>query len=135
MSIWSTADLDFSKMNEDFRHLAGVPDAVAHQKAVTEAQIAQTILKQLGGTGKLSAMIGANNFVDHGKAVSFKWPARQQSKGNYVIITLRGDDTYDVEFSTVGKFGDKKVRKKYTGIYADQLIPTFTGQTGYALRL
>jgi hypothetical protein len=133
MSIWATNPLH--NIGEDFRILANVDRDVARKRRLNEAQVGDIILKQLGGMGRLKAMIGARNFVAHPKGVSFKWPARQRSKGNYVLITLRGDDTYDMAFSTVGNMGDEKKREKYTGIYNDMLIQTFSKQTGLALRL
>jgi hypothetical protein len=137
MSIWATKPLD--PIGEDFRILAKVDRDVKHKQAVerrlNEIKVGDIILKQLGGMGRLKAMIGARHFVALPKGVAFKWPARQRSKGNYVEITLRGDDTYDMQFQTVGRMGDSKKREKYTGLYADMLIKTFSKQTGLALRL
>lgn len=103
--------------------------------SLTEAKPGEIIIKQLGGAGKLKAMIGARNFLLLPKGVAFRWPAKQRSKGNYVEITLRPDDTYDVEFSTLGKLGKKQVRKTYSNVYADALGKVFTSQTGLRLRL
>ena len=96
--------------------------------------IANTILKQMGGAGRLRAMIGAKHFVDGGDTLSFKFPNRKRSRGNGVRVTLRPDDTYDMEFLSIA--GSKiKTVKKYSGIYADQLISTFENQTGLYLHL
>jgi len=101
-----------------------------------EESVAGTILKQMGGPGRLKAMLGAKHFIDHGNALSFQFPNRKRSKGNYVKITLRGDDTYDMEFSAISGGGTKvKKVKTYSGIMFDQLQPLFTEWTGLYLRL
>ena len=101
--------------------------------AKTASSVASTILDQMGGTRRLSAMTGAHAFADHGSGVSFLFPNRQRSKGNGIKITLR-NDLYDVEFRNVSIRGAKKV-KAYDGVYADQLVPIFEKQTGLYLRL
>ncbi len=133
MSIWYQGPLD--DISNDFRLLAGIDRVIEKNQRIEEMKVGDIILKQMGGMRKLQALIGATGFVAHRKGVSFKWPSRQRSKGNYVLITLRSDDTYDVEFQTVGQMGDSKKREKFTGIYNDQLIAVFTKQTGLALRL
>ncbi len=98
--------------------------------------VAKTIADQMGGTRRISIMTGAKHFVNHGNALSFKFPNRQRSKGNYVKVTLRPDDTYDMEFQNVpstkammnGK--DSKVVKVFEGVYNDMLIELFENQTG-----
>ena len=96
--------------------------------------VAETILQQLGGAGRLRAMIGAKYFIDHGGALSFKFPNRQRSRGNYVKITLTPEDYYDMEFGQLMKHAVKPV-KAYRGIMWDQLIEVFEQQTGLYLRL
>jgi len=110
------------------------PAHLRGEESVTEG-VSDTILKQLGGYGRVKAMIGVKHFLTLKNGLAFKWPSRKRSKGNYVEITLTPDDLYDMEFFTVDKWGDKKPRKKYAGIMFDQLIPTFERQTGLALRL
>ena len=110
MSIWATHPLD--NIGEDFRLLANVERDVKRKRRVDEQKVGDIILKQLGGMNRLKAMIGAEHFVALPKGVAFKWPARQRSKGNYVEITLRSDDTYDVQFQTVGRLSDSKKREK-----------------------
>lgn len=95
--------------------------------------VAMTILKQMGGN-RVKAMLGVKQFIAHGDALSFKFSNRKASKGNYVKITLRPDDTYDMEFSRIVKYEAKSV-KKYKGIHADQLKPIFEKQTGLRLSL
>ena len=42
----------------------------------TTPNVAATIARQLGGTGRISAMVGAFNMLDHGDAFSFRFKAR-----------------------------------------------------------
>lgn len=100
-------------------------------------QVAKTILKQLGGAGKIYAMLGKKTqLVSYPNALSMKFANRKTSKGNYVKVTLRPDDTYDMEFSSVTKGGLKvKKVKIYSGVMFDQLIPLFEKQTGLRIRL
>ena len=80
-------------------------------------EVAKEIANQLGGTGRLHAMIGAKNFQANGNGLSFRVPSR---KANYVKITLNSMDTYDVEYGII--HGDKyKVVATSEGIYNDML--------------
>lgn len=97
-------------------------------------QIANTILDQLGGTGRLVAMTGAKHILVDGHGVSFKFPNRAAGRPNHCKITLDGSDTYTVTFGRVVKF---ELRQPSTveGIYADQLVELFENATGLALSL
>ena len=99
--------------------------------------VAKTILQQLGGAGKVYAMLGKKTqMVSYPNALSIKFANRKPSKGNYVKITLHPNDTYDVDFSSVTKGGlNVKKVKRYSGVMFDQLIPIFEKQTGLRLRL
>ena len=99
-----------------------------------DQQVAKTILAQMGGQRRLMAMLGAKNFVTSSNSVSFKWPNKQRSKGNSIKVSLRGDDTYDVEFFNVTRSAAKSV-KKHSGVYAEDLVSIFERQTGWYLRL
>jgi len=99
-----------------------------------DSQIAKTILSQMGGSRRLQMMIGAKNFVAGPNWVSFKWPNKQRSKGNMLKVTLRGDDTYDMEFLNAAGY-NAKVVKKHSGVYAEDLVGIFERQTGWYLRL
>ena len=91
------------------------------------AQIAKTILQQLGGN-KFIAMTGAKHLGHTNKGLQMK--IGRNSKGiTHVIITLKSTDTYDVEFIKIR--GTKRtVAKKLSRIYADQLRDVFTKYTG-----
>ncbi len=99
------------------------------------AGVAETILKQMGGSGRLRAMIGAHNFSTSGNDLSFLFPNRQRSKGNAVKVSYDvGKDLYDMDFFNVSIKGSKKVAS-FSDLYWDGLIETFQRQTGLALRL
>lgn len=99
--------------------------------------VSATILKQLGGSGRLSAMIGAHTFIDHGSGVSFKWKARTEKPsktGNYVKIMLNASDEYDLTFQYLRGYKGKVV-KTLTGIQASNLRMAIERQTGLKLSL
>ena len=105
----------------------------AFEKGLYEGtSVAHTILSQLGGM-KFVRMTGAKNIIDGGKYLSFKLPKAKDGI-NFVRITLRASDTYDVEFgrSQTLKYD---VKKKLTNIYADQLQDIFTKYTGLYTKL
>jgi hypothetical protein len=97
-------------------------------------EVADTIAAQMGGIGRIRMMLGAKKIVALDNGLAITWPNKERSKGNHVEITLRADDTYDMEFFNVAK-GGKKSTKKYEMIYADQLTGLFRDWTGWALRL
>jgi len=109
-------------------------------------EVAATILRQLGGTGRLQAMIGVRQFFSYNPSagpgegwilggVSFSFPNRAP-RPNYVKITLAGDDTYTVRFLRHGRGrGNYKDLGTFSGIYADQLRELFDRQTGLYLSL
>jgi len=93
--------------------------------------VANTILQQMGGSGRLKAMIGAKNFMAHENALSFKFPNPKRSLGNYVKIELdAGSDTYSMEF-----YNGMKSVKKIDGLHAEDLKKAFESQTGLFVSL
>lgn len=100
-------------------------------------QVANTILRQMGGVGRISAMAGASDFVffdsDGGGGVMFKFKGNAKT-GNKVRITLTPDDLYDVSFSYVRGMTYKPI-KDLEGVYADQLKHVFETHTGLRLSL
>ena len=96
------------------------------------AQIAKTILQQLGGN-KFIAMTGAKNLGHTNKGLQMK--IGRNSKGiTHVKVTLTSMDTYEVEFIKV-RGTNIKVVKKVKGVYADQLGEIFKKYTGMNVRL
>jgi len=110
------------------RELAGV---ISDRLCLSEGdEVGKTIAQQMGGPGRLRAMLGAKQIVLLPNGLKIKWPNKERSKGNVCVITLRSDDTYDMEFLN----GEKSV-KKYEGVYNDALISTFETHTGWFLSL
>jgi hypothetical protein len=94
---------------------------------LTESRVAKTILQQLGGN-KFIAMTGAKNLGASNKSLSMKI-GRNSKSINYVVITLKSSDLYDVEFIRI-RGAKRTVVKKLKGVYADQLQTMFTKYTG-----
>ena len=94
----------------------------------------EIILTQLGG-GRFIAMTGASGLsLDH-NSLRFALPARAaKNRIRYCIITLAGDDTYDMEFGTAMGVRYRLVAER-RGIYCDQLEEVFTTETGLYTRL
>ena len=94
--------------------------------------IAPTILAQLGGSGRLSAMIGAHNFIDHGNGLSFKFKGSKVA--TYCKIELDPTDTYTMTLAKIRKW---ELHKPQTtaGVYAGQLREVFERATGLYLSL
>jgi hypothetical protein len=98
--------------------------------------VATTILAQLGGAGRLSAMIGAYNFMSDGPALIFKFRA-QASKGIKAIkVTLDPSDTYTVRFWRIGNRGlNVQQVAEHSDVYADNLKTVIEYETGLRLSL
>ena len=108
--------------------------------------VGKTILKQMGGVRRLSAMIGAKHFVTYGPktpenkygqglgGVTFRFPRPGRGKPNQIKIILNGKDLYDVSFGSVkGTFF--KVLKKFNDVPASNLKSLFERETGLYLSL
>jgi len=97
-------------------------------------EIAAIIIEQLGGIGKLSAMVGANGFlaIDNGLQFTFKgW-----RKANKCIITLDGSDLYTMTMGRLNKKTyDFKEAYNQEGLYWSMLKPEFERTTGLYLSL
>jgi hypothetical protein len=94
-------------------------------------EIAETILKQLGGHARLTAMIGARNFTAGESALGFHINCK---KFNSITITLDTNDTYSVRFV---KFSGYTIRdeKTVSDIYVEQLKEVIEHETGLYLSL
>ena len=89
---------------------------------------AQTIISQLGGSRRLSMMIGASLFAFDEKGVHFSFKGFRPA--NKCIISITSMDTYDLVFMKYSPSkGTCTETKKYDGIYCDQLIELFEGYT------
>jgi len=91
--------------------------------------VANEIVRQLGGSGRLGAMIAASQYVYTDNSLQFKF--KGSKKSNMIKITLNSMDLYDVEFIkySPSKYTCKTVKAE-NGIYNDMLkdrIEQFTG--------
>lgn len=96
-------------------------------------EIAATILQQLGGRGRIIAMIGAKNFAAGDSYLSFQFPKGPKQSINAVKIALNGNDEYDVTFYAIR--GTKFKDFAHTGIGAENLKSFFQNETGLLLSL
>ena len=94
-------------------------------------EIAQTILQQLGGAGRLRMMTGAYNFIAIEYGVSFRI---KNPRANFIKITLTPMDLYDLEIGRV-RGTTYKVIAKHEGVYNDMLKPLIEKATGMYLSL
>lgn len=95
-------------------------------------EIAATILRQMGGTGRLVAMTGAKDFCAHESGVSFNFKGSKVA--NYIKVILNSMDTYDVEFGKIRGY-TYRVAKEMSGLHFDQLKEQFEEVTGLHLTL
>jgi hypothetical protein len=112
---------------------------------------ANTVLNQFtqsnNGTGRLKAMIGAKDFAQGEKCVSFKFA---KSGGvNYAKVTLNSSDTYTLELGLISSKADPdlkaigikvmlssyKIVSETPLMYHDQLKAEFEQETGLYLTL
>lgn len=100
----------------------------------TDLAVANTILAQLGGAGRLTAMIGAHSFSGEEDRLRFKIKARALQGIKCINIVYLPSDTYRVEFWSVRGVNVSKVAE-HADIYADGLIPLIEEVTGLAVRL
>jgi hypothetical protein len=96
--------------------------------------VAETILRQMGGAGKLTAMIGAHTFVGSENSLTFKWKARAKDGANILRVTLDPSDTYTMEFFRY-RSGKVKPLQSFEGVYAEDLRRIFESTTGLYIRL
>lgn len=100
------------------------------------AGVADTIAEQMGGIGKLKAMLGAHSFSTSGNDFAFVFPNKKRSKGNSVRVVYNpGTDLYSMEFWNVSLAKGMKKVADYDDLMWEDLIPIFERQTGWSLRL
>jgi len=96
--------------------------------------IAETIAAQLGGTRRLSMMVGAKNFVALESGLTFKLGKGAKDGITHCTVELTADDLYTVRFQRV--YGAKVTDKVTTeGAYADMLVDLFESATGFYLSI
>lgn len=100
----------------------------------------EIIINQLGGIGKLTAMVNARSFAYNEKTNSLTFKFSGFRKANICRITLEPTDTYKVELIKIGKLSLTKPVTQTTAyeagtIYADALKKTFEEATGLYLSI
>jgi hypothetical protein len=106
------------------------------EEQAQQIEVANTIMRQLGGYGRLKAMVGIRDPValEGLGGLGFKFPNKAAGRPNYVGIRLNGLDTYDVKFKRLHGF-NVKTTAEYENIYWDQLKGLFEKETGLYLTL
>lgn len=101
---------------------------------MSDLTVANTIIQQMGGFGKLSAMVDANTFVGSDNSVQFKF--KGSCKANICKVTLDQMDTYTFQLYKFNNrtFDCPKVYE-IEGAYCDMLISLFESETGLYLSL
>jgi len=128
-----------TRTNPTRRRAARVARTRRNPGSMTEAQ-ASTLIRQMGGMGKLTAMLGASGFgrgsTDGHPSLTFKF--KGSKKANVVTIILDPSDTYTLRFAkmaSAAKFYEVTPAGEFSGVYADALKPTFERFTGLYLSL
>lgn len=105
-------------------------------KMFEDMEVTKTIAQQLGGTNRLSAMIGAYNFVGSEKEnfLAFKFKAKSPAGINYIKIKLTSMDLYDIEFGKIRSV-EYKVVDEIKGVYAEDLKEIIEDKTKLRLSL
>ena len=112
-------------------------------------EIATTIIQQMGGGGKLRAMVGASDIFALEAGVQFSFKGCKEA--NKVKIDLTEMDTYNISFYKIPKLGKINTKnlesfmakietcntpiKTFEGAYEDMLKPIFEETTGLYLSL
>jgi hypothetical protein len=101
----------------------------------TDMTVARTIAAQMGGTRRLSLMVGADNFI--GSADSLTFAFKGSAKANRCKITLDPSDTYTVQILKIGRAPEFKCKTVFEGsdFYCDDLQLLFETKTGLYLSL
>jgi hypothetical protein len=98
------------------------------------AQIAKTIIAQMGGTGKLRAMVNGRQFLILDAGVQFTFSGKRGM--NKCVVKLTPADTYDIEFWYINaRKGTCDKKEEYLDVYEDMLIDLFEKTTGLYLSL
>ena len=103
--------------------------------AATNMDVAETIAAQMGGTSRLTAMLGAKHFNGDADSLTFKFTAPAKNKANCIKITLDHDtDTYTVQWYTIRGINVKE-GACLTMVHVDALRGVFERATELRLSL
>jgi hypothetical protein len=98
-----------------------------------DVTVAKTIIDQMGGTGRLKAMINARDYFYSATHVQFTFSGNRRA--NKCIITLDWTDTYTMEIGKMTRKCEWKSIYHQSGLYWDMLKPVFEKATGLYLSL
>ena len=103
---------------------------------MTNTEKATTILDQLGGAGRLAAMIGARDLLalDGLGGVQFKIGRGAAKSISCIRIEIDALDTYTVRFYAGRGLNVREV-SNFPGMYAEDLRRLIEGETGFVLSL
>lgn len=90
---------------------------------------ATEILNQLGGN-RFAVMTGSYNFIDMGNGLAMTL-RRNKAGAKYFTVKLNGGDLYEIEFFSLDKNLNKKVKYQLDNVYCDMLQNIFTEVTGF----
>jgi hypothetical protein len=100
--------------------------------------IASETLRQLGGSGRLKAMIAAKDIFSGNNERTLMFKFKGSENANYVAITLNDLDYYDIQFQKIGrKQGTLQawVTGEFRNIDAENLKSTIEEFTGLYLSI
>lgn len=105
--------------------------------------MAEIVIQQMGGAGRLKMFIGAKNFLKDERKNSVMFSFKKGgNKSNHITVKLNAMDTYDVTFKQLTRKKDKdlgiflphvNVISEHEGIYSDMLINLFEQETSLYL--
>ena len=101
-------------------------------------QIAITVAQQMGGFGRLSAMVNGRDWLTLEHGIQFTFSGKRGV--NKCLVMLDDMDTYTMQFwycKTMRKapWVVSDMKKEYTGVYNDILVELFEKYTGLYLSL
>ena len=96
--------------------------------------IAQTIINQLGGAGRLKAMVNARNFGKTADENGLVFRFSGSKLMNYIKIKLNVNDLYNIEYYKVWGVKIKTVMTE-EDVYGEDLIRFISETTGLDLAL
>jgi len=99
---------------------------------MTNMKIAEIILSQLGGSGRLKAMINGRNFVAIENGIRFQFSGCK--KYSYIQIELNSMDLYNISLFKAYK-NEKKNLVEVKDFYADMMKEYIERETGLYLSL
>lgn len=97
----------------------------------TDMTIATTIRNQIGH--RALYMLGAKHIAGTANSLSFKI-AKNNSKANYINITLNSMDYYDIEFIRIFK-ANREVMKKFDNVDSENMHEIIRDTTGLDLHI